>query len=72
MREGYEVFPVVDAVGGTSPEAHRAGLERIVQAGAQPISWVTLACELQRDWARVETVPQVVDLVLTSRLHAGI
>jgi nicotinamidase-related amidase len=72
MREGYEVFPVVDAVGGTSPEAHRAGLERIVQAGAQPISWVALACELQRDWARVETVPQVVDLVLTSRLHAGI
>ena len=72
MREGYEVFPVVDAVGGTSPEAHRAGLERIVQAGAQPISWVTLACELQRDWARVDTVPQVVDLVLTSRLHPGI
>jgi nicotinamidase-related amidase len=33
LREAYEVFPVVDAVGGTSPEAHRAGLERIVQAG---------------------------------------
>jgi nicotinamidase-related amidase len=72
MRDGFEVFPVVDAVGGTSLEAHRAGLERIVQAGAQPISWVTLACELQRDWARVDTVPQVVDIVLTSRLHAGI
>lgn len=72
MREGYEVFPVVDAVGGTSLEAHRAGLERIVQAGAQPISWVSLACELQRDWARVETVPGVVDLVLTSRLLKGL
>ena len=34
------------------------GLERVVQAGAQPISWVSLACELQRDWARVETVPR--------------
>jgi isochorismate hydrolase len=45
MREGYEIFPVVDAVGGTSPEAHRAGLKRVVQAGAQPISWVSLACE---------------------------
>ncbi len=32
LRDGYEVFPVVDTVGGTSPEAHRAGLERIVQA----------------------------------------
>jgi nicotinamidase-related amidase len=39
MREGFEVYPVVDAVGGTSVEAHRAGLERIVQAGGQPITW---------------------------------
>jgi nicotinamidase-related amidase len=70
LREGYEVYPVVDAVGGTSPEAHRVGLERIVQAGAQPISWVSLACELQRDWARTETVADVVDIVLTSRLLA--
>jgi nicotinamidase-related amidase len=68
LREGFEVYPVVDAVGGTSPEAHRAGLERIVQAGAHPISWVSLACELQRDWARVQTVPDVVDIVLTTRL----
>src|SRR5450631_939489 len=72
MREGYEVFPVVDAVGGTSPEAHRAGLERIVQAGAQPVGWVSLACELQRDWARTDTVPEVVDIVLTSRLLKGL
>ncbi len=68
LREGFEVYPVIDAVGGTSPEAHRAGLERIVQAGAQPISWVSLACELQRDWGRMETVPDVVDIVLTTRL----
>jgi nicotinamidase-related amidase len=68
LREGYEVYPVVDAIGGTSPEAHRAGLERVVQAGAQPISWVSLACELQRDWARTETVPAIVEIVLTDRL----
>jgi nicotinamidase-related amidase len=54
LREGYEVYPVVDAIGGTSPEAHRASLERVTQAGGQPISWVSLACELQRDWARQE------------------
>ena len=72
LRDGYEVYPVVDAVGGTSPEAHRAGLERIVQAGAQPIGWVSLACELQRDWARLETVPDVADIVLNSRLLAGV
>jgi nicotinamidase-related amidase len=72
LRAGYEVFPVVDAVAGTSPDAHRAGLERIVQAGAQPIGWVSLACELQRDWARTDTVPDVVDIVLTSRLLKGL
>jgi nicotinamidase-related amidase len=72
LREGYEVFPVVDAVGGTSLEAHRAGLARVAQAGAQPISWVSLACELQRDWARTETVADVVDIVLTSRLRKGL
>ena len=68
LREGYDVYPVVDAVGGTSDEAHRAGLERIVQAGGRPISWVALACELQRDWAREDTVADVVQIVLTERL----
>lgn len=68
LRAGYDVFPVVDAVAGTSPEAHQAGLERIVQAGGQPISWVGLAGELLRDWARRDTVAEVVDIVLTSRL----
>jgi nicotinamidase-related amidase len=56
LREGYEVYPVVDAIGGTSPEAHRAGLDRVIQAGGQPIRWVSLAVELQRDWARQDTV----------------
>jgi hypothetical protein len=32
MREGYEVYPVVDAIGGTSVEAHRAGMDRVIQA----------------------------------------
>jgi nicotinamidase-related amidase len=68
LREGFEVYPVVDAIGGTSVEAHRAGLQRVVRAGGQPISWVSLACELQRDWARLETVQQVIQIVLTERL----
>jgi nicotinamidase-related amidase len=57
VREGYEVYPVVDAVGGLSVESHNAGLRRIEQAGAKPINWAMLACELQRDWLRKETVP---------------
>jgi len=68
LREGYEVYPVVDAIGGTSPEAHRAGLDRVIQAGGQPISWISRAVELQRDWARQDTVQAIVEIVLTDRL----
>jgi nicotinamidase-related amidase len=68
LREGYEVYPVVDAIAGTSVEAHREGLERVMQAGGRPISWVSLACELQRDWARQETVPEFVRIMFTERL----
>jgi len=65
LREGYEVYPIVDAVGGTSVEAHRAGLERVVQAGAKPISWVQLLCELQRDWKRKETASEFARLLFS-------
>lgn len=64
LREGYEVYPVVDAVGGTSLDAHNRALERMVQAGAKLTSWVQLACELQRDWARKETTAALVDILL--------
>jgi nicotinamidase-related amidase len=47
-------------------EAHRAGLDRIVQAGAKPISWIQLACELQRDWARKDTAQHFAEIVFAS------
>ena len=68
MRDGYEVYPVVDAIGGTSHEAHRSGMKRCIQAGAQPITWVSLSSELQRDWARTDTIDSVVEIVLNERL----
>lgn len=52
LREGYHVFPVVDAVGGTSTIAHETGLRRVEQAGAQLVTNAQLACEWQRDWNR--------------------
>lgn len=57
LREGYEVYVVADAVGGTSKAAHKAALRRIEQAGGKIISKTQLYCELQRDWNREETVP---------------
>ena len=72
LREGYEVYPVVDAVGGTSVEAHQAALRRIEQAGGKPISWTQLLCELQRDWQRKDTVPQFMNLFIETGGTAGI
>jgi nicotinamidase-related amidase len=69
LREGYDAYPVVDAVGGTSVEAHRAGIERMVAAGAQPTSWVQLICELQRDWARTETTREFAEILFTTEGH---
>ena len=66
LRGGFDVYPVVDAVGGTSPTAHRAGLDRIVQAGARPITWIQLACELQRDWNRETTRAGFAEIVFSS------
>jgi len=63
LREGYEVYPVADAVGGTSLEAHRTALTRITQAGTRPISWVQLLCELQRDWARGDTAGEFAEIL---------
>lgn len=60
MKEGYEVYPVADAVGGTSTIAHETALRRIEQAGAKLTSLAQLACELQRDWGRHDTSPFMV------------
>ncbi|MDR1392626.1 MAG: hydrolase [Bifidobacteriaceae bacterium] len=56
LAEGFEVFPVTDAVAGTSKTAHFAALDRVRQAGAQPVSVVQVLCELQRDWSRGDTL----------------
>lgn len=62
LKEGFEVYVVADAVGGTSVAAHEAALRRIEQAGGKLISKTQLYCELQRDWSRQETVPGFMDV----------
>lgn len=72
LREGYEVYVVADAVGGTSVAAHEMGLRRIEQAGGKLISVPQLFCELQRDWNRAETVPAFMNLFIETGGTAGI
>jgi nicotinamidase-related amidase len=62
LKEGFEVYVVADAVGGTSVAAHEAALRRIEQAGGKLISKTQLYCELQRDWSREKTVPGFMDV----------
>src|SRR5260370_27534480 len=57
MGGGDDVYVVSDAPGGVTPEAHDMASRRLVAAGAQPITWIGLAGELQREWARAEHLP---------------
>src|SRR5437870_9928740 len=68
MGEGYDVYVVTDASGGVSPEAHDMAIRRLVAAGVQPITWIGLAGELQRGWARTEHLAAVSQLLIE---HAG-
>ncbi len=72
LKEGYEVYVVADAVGGTSLVAHEAALRRIEQAGGKLISVPQLFCELQRDWNRQQTVPAFMNLFIETGGTAGI
>jgi nicotinamidase-related amidase len=55
LAQGFEVYFIADACGDVSPEAHNRAVERMIQAGARPITSVQYMLELQRDWARTET-----------------
>jgi nicotinamidase-related amidase len=66
--EGFEVYAVSDASGGVSVEAHTMGMERMIQAGITPITWLAVLCEWQRDWARAE---KLNDLGTILQEHGG-
>ncbi|MGI5447114.1 hydrolase [Streptomyces sp. CA-243310] len=68
LEQGYEVYVVSDASGGVSPAAHEHALQRMLAAGAVPVTWVQVLLELQRDWARQETYGAVMEIV---KEHAG-
>ncbi|EJL06712.1 isochorismatase family protein, partial [Pseudomonas chlororaphis subsp. aureofaciens 30-84] len=68
LAEGYEVYIVTDASGGTSQEAHDMSVQRMIQAGAVPVTWQQVLLEFQRDWAHKDTYDAVMDLV---REHSG-
>lgn len=55
LEGGYEIYMVADASGGTSEDAHKYAMDRMIQAGVVPVTWMQVLLEWQRDWARKET-----------------
>jgi nicotinamidase-related amidase len=68
LEGGYEIYMVADASGGTSVDAHKYAMDRMVQAGAVPVTWQQVLLEWQRDWARKETYDDVLAVV---KEHSG-
>jgi nicotinamidase-related amidase len=68
LDDGLEVYIVTDASGGVTVEAHETAVERMVQAGAVPMTWLQVLLEWQRDWARTETYDAVMQV---AREHGG-
>lgn len=72
LGEGYEVFVIADACGGNTKESHDRAMDRMVQAGVIPITAGVLTGELQRDWARTETVPGLAEILAVHGGNVGI
>lgn len=68
LKEGYEVYIVTDASGGTTTDAHNMSIQRMIQAGAIPVTWLSVLLEYQRDWARQETYDPVLAVAMQ---HSG-
>lgn len=65
IDQGFEVFVITDASGDVSEEAHERAVQRMIQAGARPMTAMQYLLELQRDWARSETYDTTVAAAVT-------
>lgn len=63
IAAGYDVYAVTDASGTTSQLAHDAPIQRMIQAGVTPITWVAVMSELQADW-RCSTAPEMAAMLI--------
>jgi nicotinamidase-related amidase len=68
LEAGYEVYGVTDASGATTVDAHQMAIQRMIQAGMVPVTWLQVLLEFQRDWARQETYDPVLDI---AKEHGG-
>jgi nicotinamidase-related amidase len=62
IHDGYEIYVVEDCCGDVSELAHSSAMQRIVQAGAKPVTALSVPLEWQRDWANRDTYDAVMDV----------
>jgi nicotinamidase-related amidase len=68
IQEGFKVYVVEDCCGDVSALAHANAMTRVTQAGAVPVTALSVMLEWQRDWALRDTYDAVMDIV---KRHCG-
>src|SRR5437879_4394811 len=65
IHDGYEIYVVEDCCGDVSQLSHDNAMKRVIQAGAKPVTALSVMLEWQRDWANKDTYDAVMDIVKT-------
>ncbi|MFK3647891.1 hydrolase [Lysobacter enzymogenes] len=72
LGEGWDVTVVTDASGAVSVEAHQVAIQRMIAAGANMMTWLAVASEWQRDWARAEHIAELTEVLKQHAAGSGI
>lgn len=72
LGEGWDVTVVTDASGGTSVEAHVVAIQRMIAAGANMMTWLAVAAEWQRDWARTAHAAELTEVLVQHCAGSGV
>jgi nicotinamidase-related amidase len=68
LKRGFQVYVLADVAGDVDSESHERGMQRMIQAGAVPVTWLPVVLEWQKDWANTTTAG---DLVKIAQEHGG-
>jgi nicotinamidase-related amidase len=63
IHDNYEVYVVEDCCGDVSQLAHDNAMKRVIQAGAKPVTALSVMLEWQRDWAQRDSYDAIMDIV---------
>jgi nicotinamidase-related amidase len=65
IHDNYEVYVVEDCCGDVSQLSHDNAMKRVIQAGAKPVTALSVMLEWQRDWAERDSYDAIMDIVKT-------